>query len=271
MWKSLAIVVVALYVCVAPGCVVVSGETIQGSGNVIEESRDVAPFTGVQLAGSGEVFYTAGPPAPVRILADDNLLPYVKTEVRKNVLHLYLDTPNNTSVNITTPIQYFVTAPTLDRAAVSGSGDFTCDRIDGEALELEIIGSGNFRVDAVAVSKLSLQVSGTGNIALPQVTADTLEGVIAGSGDVSLTGEVPNQSYQVAGAGNVNAEALAGRDVAIDIAGSGDARIHATATLDVSIAGSGSVHYHGSPRITSDIQGSGTLTPANNKGSSHQR
>ncbi len=51
--------------------------TIQGSGDVITESRDVSGFDSVSLTGIGRVIITQGDKESLTIEADDNLLEYI--------------------------------------------------------------------------------------------------------------------------------------------------------------------------------------------------
>jgi len=55
--------------------------TIHGSGNIIDENRDVNNFYGLSILGSGRVIMEQGTEESLRIEADDNLLPYLETEV----------------------------------------------------------------------------------------------------------------------------------------------------------------------------------------------
>ena len=61
-----------------------------------------------------------------------------------------------------------ITAPKLTAASLAGSGDFTADKMEGDAVEVKIAGSGSLKV--------------------AQVVAKTLETKIAGSGDAIISG-----------------------------------------------------------------------------------
>jgi hypothetical protein len=59
---------------------------IEGSGAVISEQREVQNFDRIQLTGAGDVFITQEGVELVIVEADDNLLPYIETEVRAGTL-----------------------------------------------------------------------------------------------------------------------------------------------------------------------------------------
>ena len=64
---------------------------------------------------------------------------------------------------------------------------------------------------------------------------------------------------RLAGSGDIDARALAVRDLSVDLGGSGDIRAQASDTASVSIGGSGDVTVAGHPRCTIRKSGSGTV------------
>jgi len=64
-------------------------DTIVGSGTPISEFRNVTDFTKVSSEGVFEVAITQGDVQSVEIIADDNIIHRVKTEVVDNELRLY--------------------------------------------------------------------------------------------------------------------------------------------------------------------------------------
>jgi hypothetical protein len=83
--------------------------------------------------------------------------------------------------------------------------------------------------------------------------------LLRGSGAVRLSGNSAKQNYVIDGSGELDADELVGRAVAVRVNGSGNARIWVTGTLVVDISGSGDVHYRGQPALTTSLHGSGKL------------
>lgn len=133
-----------------------------------------------------------------------------------------------------------VTAPSLAKASLAGSGDFTADRMSGDEVSVELAGSGNARV---------------GNIAAKKFESD-----LAGTGDMVLAGKVDRAEYDLAGTGDVDASALLATDADVSIAGTGDVRLHATGKVDASIAGTGDVKVSGGAKCNSSSVGSGKVS-----------
>lgn len=133
-----------------------------------------------------------------------------------------------------------VTAPKLAQASLAGSGDFTADRMSGDAVKVELAGSGNAKVG--------------------DVVGKSFESEIAGSGDVMVAGKVERAEFSVAGSGNVDAARLVATDADVSIAGSGDVTLNASGKVDASIAGSGNVNVSGGAKCSSSSMGSGKVS-----------
>ena len=93
---------------------------VNGSGQVETETRPVSGFTGIDLAGSGEVTIEQGDAESLTIEADDNVLPELTSEVSGSMLTL--DTKPGTTVRSLNPIRYRVTVKDLTALSLSGSG-----------------------------------------------------------------------------------------------------------------------------------------------------
>src|SRR5262245_51971625 len=61
---------------------------VGGSGNAITESRNVSDFNSVRLMGSGQLTIDVTGTESLTIKADDNLLPYLTSEVNGKQLTL---------------------------------------------------------------------------------------------------------------------------------------------------------------------------------------
>src|SRR5262249_43294292 len=92
---------------------------VQGSGVAATQTRQVPPFSSVDLAGSNEVTIRAGGTQAVVVHADDNLLDHVTTEVTSGTLAI-----GNTPGSFTTksPMRVEITVPTIQALTLSGSG-----------------------------------------------------------------------------------------------------------------------------------------------------
>ena len=213
-------------------------EAIRGSGNVIEEDREVSGFTGLVLSGFGSLTIEVGEEESLRIEAEDNLMPYLEAKVRNGILKIGFQ--DGVNLNPTRPVRFYLTVKELDTIVLSGSGDI-------EAPDLE-------------AERFSVTISGSGDVEMGDLSADILNVTISGSGNLDIaSGQIEKQDITISGSGEYQAGGLNSGSVEITISGSGNATVWATDSLDVRISGSGSVNYYGNPRTTFSASGSGKL------------
>ena len=209
-----------------------------GSDKLVHQTRPVSGVHALELRGPIDVVLKQGDAERVTVHTDDNLAELIETPVVDGVLHVGIRA--RASFKVKHPIGVTVELPHLDAVKMQGSGDLNCSQFDTDLLEITLMGSGDARFDALRVGTLAVLVQGSGNL--------------------SLSGNAPKQGYVIEGSGDIDADELIGRNVAIRISGSGDAKLMASATLSVEIAGSGDVDYRGEAILTKNVHGSGNIT-----------
>lgn len=194
--------------CIRPG--------VEGSGNVITESREVSGFNEIVLGGTGRVVVEVTGTESLTIEAEDNIVPFLETRVRNGRLRL----ETTRSISPTVEIVYTITAATLEGLVISGSGIVEADAIDGTDFRVDISGSGDVDAEGRLSGLLSISISGSGefdgeSLTVPEGTVDVsgsgnavvnvtdeLEVSVSGSGDVEYLG-APNLNSEVSGSGAV--------------------------------------------------------------------
>lgn len=215
-----------------------SRERINGSGNVVTESRSVGDYEKVVLKGSMDIEFTEGPLQAAEIQAEDNIMPFVRMEVHGD--ELVVDLKDHVSLKSNKGIRIKLTAPDVHELILAGSGNIhiTNTLQSDDLIRLKLSGSGNIE----------------GAVNSPEVKVTSV-----GSGNITLTGETRDLDINIAGSGNFEGSDLHTENTDITIAGSGDANVHASRNLEAKIAGSGDVRYKGSPNVSSKIAGSGSV------------
>jgi len=216
-----------------------SGPMIEGSGNMVDDVRNVSGYTRVVLNGPIDVQLKHTGAEKVVVHADDNLVPLIETRVEGGKLSVGLK--SDVSFRTRSKLSVLVEFKQLDALQLRGSGDVQADVIKATIFEGVLQGSGNLRIE--------------------RLEADTVAVSIAGSGDFDARGHAEKVGFVIQGSGDVNAAELQARSAAVRIAGSGDARVHATETLQARIAGSGDVRYRGTPQVEKKVAGSGDVKP----------
>src|SRR5262245_21825765 len=190
---------------------------IRGSGNVITESREVSGFTAVSFGGSGQLVIEQSGAESLTITADDNLLPYLTSEVQGHTLRL--ETKDRTSVDPTRPIVYKLSVKNLDDIQVAGEAKVEAKGIQSENLRIGVAGSGEITINGTAdqqdiaiagsakyqaedlkskVAAINISGSATAIVA----ASDKLDVNVTGSGDIEYIGD-PVVTQKIVGAGSV--------------------------------------------------------------------
>ena len=170
---------------------------IQGSGNIISESRELNNFTSIILLGSIDVNIKTSESNNCVVVADDNLIPYIKTEVVNNKLNISL----NESYSSEEKLVVNINTPNYDEVSLSGSGNINILDFKNNNLSLNISGSGNITGNG-EVETLVVKINGSGNLMSKEIKSNSATITINGSGD----GEVfasDSISAKINGSGNI--------------------------------------------------------------------
>lgn len=219
---------------------------IDGSGNIITEEREVRGFDRVTLSGFGEVSLEQGTEESLSVRTDDNIMPYVRTEVRNNTLILDFDDKGwDRGYNPTDGIHFDLVVKDLQRIDISGAGSVEMGKFDTDDLLVDLSGAGSLEIGNLTANELIVRQSG----AVTMVVA----------------GQVNGQELSHSGVGSYHAAELESETAFIDISGAGSSTVWATETLDIQISGLGNVIYYGNPRVSQDISGLGKLVSGEKK------
>lgn len=210
-----------------------SPAVVQGNGIVVEEARPVTGTIRVDLRGVGELHIRQGAQEELRVRAEENLLPFLRTDVRAGELVIWKDA--GTILN-TRPIEYHLTVADLERVALTGAG--------------------TIRGRDIATGPLALLSSGAGSMEFIGLAAPSVNVVRSGVGDVALSGSVHEQVVRLSGVGGYHAGSLESVVADVGIGNGVSATVRVRDHLTVTIQGGGTVYYIGDPVV---IRVPGTL------------
>ncbi len=236
--KQLLIGLTALFLL--SGCVSINGNFVRGSGKVATEERQVSGFQGVDVSGSGEAVFIQGEQEGVTIEMEDNLLPYLKTEVINGVLHIgFKDDGVLHSFQPTRPIKYEVRVKDLSSIDTSGAV--------------------NVNMASLSTTDLSINISGAGSVMIDDLTADQLSGNLSGATKLVLAGKVVEQKFDLSGSSTFDARDLESNIAILNASGSSNMKVWVHEDLHLSLSGSSDVTYYGTPKLTQDVSGSADI------------
>lgn len=217
-------------------------QLVAGNGIMKFEKRQVNGTTSVLLAVPGSLIITLGATPSLRIDADENLLPYIDSNVVLGELRV---TDPNATLRPTQSIRFELTVPSLEAIAISVPGSVTAP--------------------ALRATDFAMSTSSAGSIHLDGLEANTLAARLSSSGSISIdTGVVTSQDLRLSSSGSFVAPGLKSTNATVTLSSSGSAIIWVTERLEAWLSSSGNVRYAGSPQVFAHLCSSGTVRPISN-------
>jgi hypothetical protein len=214
----------------------VAGEAVRGSGDVVEEERDVSGVSGVELAMQGTLQISIGDSESLRVEAEDNLLDYIETDVRAG--KLVIETRPGINLRPTRSINYTLTVDGLKTITISSRGNIEAEEMRSESCTVTISSSGNVTIDSLECTSLRVDISSSGNLEI--------------SG-----GEVQEQDITISSSGEYRASDLASVEAEVALTSSGTATIRVSDQLRGRLSSSGNIRYIGNPEVNVRTTSSG--------------
>ena len=200
----------------------------------------VGAFDKINLAGSPDVVVAVGGQPSVRAEGDAADLERLEITVVNGELRIGMRPGSSSWFGSHRGIRVHVTVPSLQAAAIQGSGDINIDRVQGQAFSATVGGSGDLDVGQLRVANASFSVTG--------------------SGGIRAAGGAPRASATLNGSGDLSLSAFETADATVALIGSGDVALRATGTASVQLTGSGDVTIAGGARCTIAKTGSGDVS-----------
>ena len=217
----------------------------RGSGNVVTETRAVSNFRAIEIDYPSEVLVKQGSQESLKIEAEDNLLPNLKTQVRDGTLEIFYRPENGKHVNPTKTVKITIVVKDLADVAFTSAGELTIDQLKTDTLDISLSGAGNLELDNVQLKELEVSLSGAGSM--------------------NASGATDDLDLTISGFGDFNGADLHGKVARVNISGAGSATVWVDEDLTAGISGAGSITYYGSADVTKQISGVGAVSHAGDK------
>lgn len=215
-----------------------NSKKVKGNGNITTVTRSIKSFDKVHVGGFFDVELVDGREGNVTIKGEENIIPYIITEVRDGSLKIKV----KDHVNIKTYKKLTVTVPfnSISSASLGGSGNI-------------------FIKKTISSENASFSIGGSGNI---KATVDTnsVKSSIGGSGNIYLKGKTNTLKSSIGGSGNLIAYDLNCKELKASLAGSGNIKASVSYKIKASLVGSGNIFYKGNPELVdTNAIGSGNI------------
>ena len=244
--------------CRMGGVTVGGARTVRGSGNIIEESREISGVSGVELATIGHLTIEVGDTESLRIEAEDNLMGHLETGVLGGTLRI--GTHDRVRLDASRPVNYYLTVTSLDTIVISSVGSIEAPDLQAESFSITIGSTGNLEMGDLEADTLTVKISSTGDVTIGALNANTLKVNIGSTGYLDIAGgEVKTQTVTIGSSGKYTAQNLASDEADVRLNSTGSATVWVRDRLKANLSSTGDLHYRGNPTVDATANSSGDV------------
>ena len=188
---------------------------IRGNGNIKTDERTISAFANIRASGAFTIEWQNGAPA-VRITTDENLLPYIDSQLDGDTLRLR----TREQMWPTHGIKVVISSPTRSGARISGAVKLTANQLSGQKFAFEATGASEIKLDgnidqlfadmtgaselnASGLQTRTAEISTTGAADAEIAVSEILKVAITGAGKVTYSGNPKTIEKHISGAGSI--------------------------------------------------------------------
>lgn len=187
----------------------------RGEGPVLTQSRNLEPFSRVEVGSGIHLAIRFGPAEPIVVHAQANIQDKVRTGVRNGVLQVEA----NGDIVVADPVVIDVVIPALEAVSLSGGAQVDVTGLAAEAMDIALSGGARATMTGAAGS-LTLTARGGSAASLEGLATETVSVDLDGgsSAEVTATGVVSGSAsggaqLHVSGGGSVSVDTSGGAEV----------------------------------------------------------
>ncbi len=204
------------------------------TGSDKTETRNLKDFHAVKVSSGIDLYITMGDEEKVKVVADDELIDRIITEVKDGTLEIYMKNNNffNWSFNSKSRKVYISVKELNEIHASSGSDVVSDNTLKGESLDVKASSGSDVTLDIV-YKNFSLDTS-------------------SGS-DAKISGKTKNFTAEASSGSDIKAKDLESVICKVKVSSGSDATVTVSDELHAKASSGGDVVYYGSPQ-TKDIE-----------------
>ena len=203
------------------------------------ETRNLSNFKGIKVSTGIDLYITMGNTEEVRIVADDDIIDKIITEVKDGTLRIYMKQSNNwfNWNNGNQTRKAYVTVKELQEIEASSGSDVKSENtLTGENLKVHASSGSDVAIDVIYKS----------------VRVDTSSG-----SDAKLTGKVKTLEAEASSGSDINAKELESKICKVNVSSGSDATVNVADELYANASSGADVNYYGNPQVKDINESSG--------------
>lgn len=213
---------------------------VQAGNSQKTETRTVNSFNAIDVSAGIDLYLKMGATEEVKVVADDDVIDEIVTEVKNGTLHIYMKKGNLFNFfnfGSTTSRKVYVTATQINRVHASSGSDVQSENtLRGDALEVRS-SSGSDVVLDVVYKEISLDAS-------------------SGS-DIKMSGKAKTVRASASSGSDINARNLEAVICHVNASSGSDVAVHASDEIYASASSGSDISYSGNPSVKDIEESSG--------------
>jgi hypothetical protein len=162
------------------------GPQIRGSGKRELQKRNVSPFTSISTEGAFTIEVTCQKDLSLEVEGDDNVLPYVTSDVSGNVLRL----KNTKNYSTSEPVRFRISVPNLEGFSSNGAGHIDIKGVSNDKLEIDANGA---PIIVVSGTTKVIDIGANGAVKVDTTKLHAARGVVETNGASHVDIDVTDQ------------------------------------------------------------------------------
>ncbi|MCF7841909.1 MAG: DUF2807 domain-containing protein [Lentisphaeria bacterium] len=236
MTKKFDFTIVIMMVLVLSHCTFL-GIPVDGSGSMVTTQRQVTPFTEIEASGKLDMELVADSLCTISIEAQENLVPYIRTEVKNHRLIISTTAP----LRSTSPVRVMVTLPAIARLEVSQFGKISA-------------------TGPLPAEEFTAVIRKSGTIAM-ELSTKTARLFLTDTEIVRIKGTTHTVEATLYGRAILDSRALTATVGRAHVYGPSQCSIFASKVLFANVDGPGEIIYYGQPEeLNRQVNGPGQIT-----------
>jgi hypothetical protein len=236
--------------------------TVIGSGNIIEDIRDLPTFDEISANAAIDLTITQGPEQRVTVQADDNVVPFIATEVTKGELRIDRDGASNfrnSSVSVE------ITVPTLAYLALSASSDALVTDFEFEQpVFFDLSSSSDLVLSGSKAKDVVFNLTASSNATVTDfIVADRADFDLSSASDLRISGSVHRAIFKLNSASDVAGFDFEVGDCEVDLNSSSELETTVNDKLSGELKAASTLRYRGTPEVTISVGSASELINAN--------
>ncbi|NQU52344.1 MAG: DUF2807 domain-containing protein [Bacteroidetes bacterium] len=203
----------------------------------VSEVRKVKDFNAIKVSTGIDLYITMGETEAVKIVADDDIIDDLITEVKDGTLRIYMKKNNwfNWGGNKTRKV--YVTVKELNGIDASSGSDVKSENtLEGESLKIEASSGSDVEID----------------VFYKNVSLDTSSG-----SDAKLSGKAKTFEAEASSGSDINAQNLESKICKVRASSGSDATVNVSDELYAKASSGADIRYYGNPKVKDTDESSG--------------